>query len=94
MEAAQVFLVPYLGAVDEVGQGYLEVLCETLPYVVMLVRQDSDSEMQHGCGGRVEGVVLRTIGARALYRPTLRNDLPEYMLLVGIPLYLDLRDKV
>ena len=46
------------------------------------------------CGGRAwHEDWLRTIGARALYRATLRDDLPEYVFLVGIPFYLDLRGK-
>ena len=38
MEAAEVFFVPDLGAVEEVGQGDFEVLCEALPCVGMPLR--------------------------------------------------------
>ena len=41
----------------------------------------------------VHGDWLRTICVRALYRATLCDDLPEYVLLVRIPFYLDLRGK-
>ena len=58
------------------------------------------STLEVGFGDRIMGARdvhgggwLRTIGVRALYRATLCDDLPEYVLLVGIPFYLDLRGK-
>ena len=43
LKAAQIFLVAYLGATDEVGQGNLEVLCGILLYAVMRIHQDMDA---------------------------------------------------
>ena len=49
---------------------------------------------RHGCRGikDMQDPRSRTIGAHTLYRSILCDDLPEYMFLVSIPFYLDLRD--
>ena len=74
----------------ELGLSLQQCACVSGSFGLAVVGRGGRTDGRHGLRG---GGGLRTIGARALYRATLRDDLPEYVLLVSIPFYLDLRGK-